>query len=97
MARNSPDGDGIEYIHPRLIDTSPGVAALLPESLARECNILSQGMKGRVLTVLIDDPDDFASMDRLRFTLSCSEIRFAQSSRRAIQEAIERVYGTPEL
>jgi len=85
----------VDYIHPRLIDTSQELASLLPESLAREHNVLAQGVGGRVLTILIGDPNDFFAMDRLRFTLgSCSEVRFVLSSRRGIQEAIERVYGT---
>jgi len=47
---------------------------------------------------LISDPNDFFTMERLRF-LVCSgtEVRFAVSSRRAIQEAIERIYGTSGL
>lgn len=88
----------MDYIHPRLIDTSPKLASLLPESLAREHNVLSQGAEGRVLTILISDPNDFFSMDCLRFTLgSCSDVRFVLSSRRGIQEAIERVYRTPQV
>jgi hypothetical protein len=89
---------GMEYIQPRLIVASPELAMLLPEPLAREYNALPQLTAGRVLTILISDPTDFLAMDAIRFVLgSNTEFRFAFSSRRAIQEAIDRMYGTPPI
>jgi type IV pilus assembly protein PilB len=84
----------MDYVHPRLIVIRPELADLVPEAVARENNVLPQMTEGRVVTILISDPLDFELMDRLRFILgSCSVIRFAVSSREAIREAIERVYG----
>jgi hypothetical protein len=87
----------MDYIHPRLIDARPELAALLPEPVAREHNALPQGRGGHILTVLISDPYDHFAMEYIRFIMSGgTEVRFAVSSRRAIQEAIDRVYGTSE-
>jgi type IV pilus assembly protein PilB len=100
MAEHAHHWSGMDYIHPRLIVTRPEVAALLPEAVVRENNVLSQGVEGGVLTILISDPNDFDTMDKLRFILSSRcwpEIRFALSSRRGIQEAIAKVYGNHEL
>jgi hypothetical protein len=85
----------MDYIHPRLIVTKPESAVLLPEPVAREHNALPQGMQGRVLQILISDPNDFFAMDCIRF-IQCSgtEVCFALSSRQAIREAIDRMYGT---
>lgn len=86
----------MDYVHPRLIDTSPVLADLLPEALARENHVIAQGEGGRVLTILISDPDDMDLMEKLRFILGrcSSEVRFSYSSGQAIREAIDRIYGT---
>src|SRR4051794_37345020 len=64
------DWSGMEYIHPRLIVTRPEVASLLPETVVREHNVISQGVKGGVLTIVISDPNGFSVMDQLRFVLA---------------------------
>jgi hypothetical protein len=89
------DWVGMEYIHPRLIVTRPEIASLLPESVVREHGVISQGVAGGILTILVSDPNDFDTMDMLRFVFGsrCHEVRFALSSRRGIQEAIYKVYA----
>jgi type IV pilus assembly protein PilB len=88
---------GMDYVHPRLVPADPELAALLPEALAREHNVLPLGKVGRALTILIGDPNDFSTMDLLRFVLRpCSEVRFALTSPSAIREGIQRMYGTAD-
>jgi type IV pilus assembly protein PilB len=84
---------GLAYVPARLIYTSRNLADLMPESVARACNVLPQPSRGTVLKVLFSDPLDFEAIDRVRF--SCGrQIDVALTTHRAIQESIERVYGT---
>lgn len=84
---------GLEYVPPRLIDTRPELADLLPESVARACNVLPQPSRGTALKVLFSDPLDFETIDKLRF--HCGRpIEVALATDRAIQKSIDRVYGT---
>jgi hypothetical protein len=84
----------MEYIDPRLIDTNPMLAHLLPEALARECNVVAQRRQGGVLHVLIGDPYDEDLKDKLMFIFgTCSELCFSYSSGEAIKQAVDRIYG----
>jgi type IV pilus assembly protein PilB len=83
---------GLEYVPPRLIDTRRSLAELMPESVARECGVLPQPSFARALKVLISDPLDFETMDRIRFCCG-RPIDIALAPLRAIQESIDRVYG----
>lgn len=97
MNQDYAAGGGMDYIHPRLVVTNPKLAALLPEGVAREHNVLPQGKQGRVLQLLIGDPHDFKTMDLLRFTLAqCSTtLHFTLTSPEAIRRGIDQMYGTP--
>ena len=98
MDEDFSEWGSMDYLHPRLVITNRDLAVLLPESVAREHNVLPQGKEGRVLKILIGDPNDFSTMDLLRFVLRpCSEVRFVLTSRRAIQEGVERMYGTADV
>lgn len=85
----------MDDIHPRLVSADPALAAFLPESMAREHGLLPQGREGRTLVVLVSNPHDFEMMDMVRFVLGAcmTEVRFALTSRQAIREGVERMYG----
>ncbi len=70
----------------------PSVIELVPESVARENAVLplSEG-EGR-LTVILSDPWDIDTVDKLRFILN-KQIDLALAPREAILEAINRYYG----
>jgi len=87
---------GLEYVPPRLIDTRRNLADLMPELVARACNVLPQPSRGTVLKVLFSDPLDFETIDKVRFYCGC-QIDVSLTTYRAIQESIERVYGTCDL
>jgi type IV pilus assembly protein PilB len=84
---------GLEYFPPRLIDTRRGeLAHLLPESVARACNVILQPSNGTGVKLLMSNPLDFETIDRVRFHVGRPVI-LALASDRAIRESIERVYG----
>jgi type IV pilus assembly protein PilB len=87
---------GLEYIPPRLIDSRRDLADLIPEWVARKGHVLPQSTNRTVLRVLMSDPLDFETMEMVRFCCG-RQIDVALASHRAIQESIDRVYGTPEL
>lgn len=83
---------GLEYVAPRLIDTRGDLAGLMPEAVARECNVLPQPGRGTTLRVLMSDLLDFDTIDRVRFCCG-GPVEVALASSRAIREAIDQVYG----
>jgi type IV pilus assembly protein PilB len=100
MAENSDEAavrakavmHGLEFVPAGLIDTRRELADLMPESLARACSVLPQPSSGTALKVLISDPLDFETIDRVRF--HCGRpVDVALASHRAIQDSIDRVYG----
>ncbi len=86
---------GLEYVPLRLIDTGRHLADLLPELVARECHVLPQLASARELRLLMSDPLDFETIDRVRFHCG-RKVHVALASHRAIEESIDRVYGTSE-
>lgn len=103
MAENSDEADarakarmcGLEYVPPRLIQTRHELADLLPESVARACHVVPQPSSESALNILISDPLDFEAIDQVRFATG-RPVDVALASHRAIQEAIDRVYQTPD-
>ena len=83
---------GLEYFPPGRIDTRRELADLMPESVARACKILLQTASGAALKLLMSDPLDFETIDRVRFHVG-RPVVLALASDRAILESIERVYG----
>jgi type IV pilus assembly protein PilB len=73
----------------------PAVIELVPESVARENNVIPLGRNNGSLTIVISDPQDLAIIDKLRFILN-QEIELALSSRESIIQAINRHYGQTE-
>jgi type IV pilus assembly protein PilB len=71
------------------------VIELMPESVARENVVLPYSDDGTQLTVLISNPDDVDTMEKLRFILN-RDIKIALSPRTHILEAINRLYGQIE-
>ncbi len=83
---------GLDYVNLSEVNIPPSVVELVPESVARENAVipLSEG-DGR-LTVIISDPDDYETIEKLRFILN-RPIDTALAPRDAIVEAINRHYG----
>lgn len=70
----------------------PSVVELVPESVARENAVLPLSESDGKLTVIISNPNDIETIDKLRFILNC-QIDIALAPRESILEAINRHYG----
>jgi type IV pilus assembly protein PilB len=83
---------GLEFIN--LDDTviSPSVVELLPESVARENAVLPLDEEDGILRVVMSDPQDYDTREKLVFILN-RRIEIALAPRSKILEAIERYYG----
>ncbi|MBN2476944.1 MAG: Flp pilus assembly complex ATPase component TadA [Pirellulales bacterium] len=81
-----------EYVHLSEVVIPPSVVELVPESVARENAVLPLSEGDGRLKVIVSDPDDYETIDKLRFILNC-QIEIALAPREAILEAINRHYG----
>ena len=82
----------MDYIKLNDLVIPPDVVELVPESVARENTIMPMAEEGGSLKVLVADPLDFETLDKLRFILN-RQVDRALASREAISEAINRYYG----
>ncbi len=85
----------LDYINLMDIKIPDAIIEHVPESVARENAILPLKEDDGTLTVIVSDPDDFDTIEKLRFILN-REIRVALSPRENILEAINRYYGQVE-
>ncbi len=83
------------YVDLREHRIQDGVIELVPESVARENMVLPYSSEDGALRVLIADPFDLATVEKLRFILN-RRIETALAPRLAIQEAINQYYGQVE-
>ena len=82
----------LEFI--KLEDTviPPAIVELVPESVARENTVLPYKEEEDVLSVIVCDPFDLETMDKLRFILN-KKIEIVLAPRESIHEAINKYYG----
>ncbi|MDI9444191.1 MAG: type II/IV secretion system protein, partial [Planctomycetota bacterium] len=83
---------GLEYIKLADVTVPTAVIELVPESVARENAILPLGEDDGQLRVVVSDPDDFETFEKLRFILN-RPIVPVLAPRDMIVEAINRHYG----
>ncbi len=83
---------GREYVSLTGVVIPPAVIELVPESVARENAILPYQVDGETLRVVVSDPNDIETFDKLRFILN-RPIEPVLAPREAIQEAVNRHYG----
>lgn len=83
---------GRTFVNLNEVVIPPSVIELVPESVARENAVipLSEG-DGR-LTVVMSDPNEYDTLDKLQFILN-RQIDVALAPRETILEAINRYYG----
>ncbi len=70
----------------------PAVVELVPESVARENAVIPFSEEDGKLKVLVSDPLDFETFDKLQFILN-RKVEIGLSTRESILEAINRNYG----
>jgi len=83
---------GMEFVQLNEIEIPVSVVEKVPESLARENILMPMSEEGGVIKVIMHNPNDFETVDKLRFVLN-KEIEVALASKQAILEAINHYYG----
>ena len=83
---------GMAFVELREIEIPASVVELVPESLARENIVMPLSQENGAIKVIMHDPMDFETIDKLRFVLN-REIEVALAPKEAIVEAINRYYG----
>jgi len=83
---------GLDYVNLAEVVIPPSVVELVPESVARENAVLPLAEGDGHLTVIVSDPNDYETIDKLRFILN-RQIDIALAPRESILEAINRHYG----
>ena len=87
---------GLDFIDLHEVAIPPSVVELVPESVARENAILPMAeLENGALRVIVSDPDDLDTFDKLRFILN-RKVEIALAPRENILEAINRHYGQME-
>jgi type IV pilus assembly protein PilB len=85
----------IPYVDLRTAQITDSVIELVPESVARENNVLPFCDEDGALRILIADPFDLETIEKLRFILN-RKIETALAPRGAITAAINKYYGQVE-
>lgn len=86
---------GLDYVNLTEVVIPPSVVELVPESVARENAVLPLAEEGGSLRVIMSDPLDYDTTEKLRFILN-RNIEIALAPRDSILEAINRHYGAVE-
>lgn len=85
----------LEFVDLSTVRIEDEVIQLVPESVARENSIIPYKDENDALHVLVSDPFDLETIEKLRFILN-RKVETALAPREAIQEAINRYYGQVE-
>ncbi len=81
-----------EYYDLNNVPIPPAVVELVPESVARENAVIPFSEENGKLKVVVSDPLDFETFDKLQFILN-RKVEIGLATREAITEAINRNYG----
>jgi type IV pilus assembly protein PilB len=84
---------GMDFVALSEIEIPPSVVELVPESIARENTVMPLAQENGAIKVIMHNPLDFETIDKLRFVLN-REIEVALAPKEAIVEAINRYYGS---
>ncbi len=92
VMRAMAEQHGLDYVNLNEVVIPPAVVELVPESVARENIAIPLAESDGKLTVVVSDPMDYDTFDKLRFILN-RQIEIVLAPREAILEAINRHYG----
>ncbi len=87
---------GLQFVDLSEVNIPPAVIELVPESVARENIILPMDQDNGTLKVIMSDPMDLTTIEKLQFILSNRSIQPVLAPREQIIEAINRYYGQSE-
>jgi hypothetical protein len=83
---------GMAFVDLTKFEIPKTVIELVPESVARENLVLPLALDGNTLTVVISDPTDFDTLQKLEFILN-KTILPGLATQEQIRDAINRYYG----
>ena len=86
---------GLDFIDLNEVVIPPSIVELVPESVARENAILPMAEEDGAPRVIVSDPLDLDTFEKLRFILN-RKVDIALAPRENILEAINRHYGQME-
>src|SRR5262245_46982230 len=86
---------GMQYVDLTDVTVPSAVIELVPESVARENIVLPMAQDNGVLQIIMSDPSDFDTVQKLQFILN-KDIQPMLAAREQIIEAINRHYGQSE-
>jgi len=95
VMRAIAEENGLDFVNLNEVVIPPAIIELVPESLARENAILPMSKEDGALKVIVSDPQDYDTLDKLRFILNF-DVKIALAPRENILEAINRYYGQTE-
>ena len=72
---------GLPFVELKEIEIPASVIELVPESLARENFVMPLSQQGGIIRVIMHDPLDFETIDKLRFVLESRDRSLAGSQR----------------
>lgn len=81
-----------DFIDLNNVPIPPAIVELVPESVARENAVIPFSEEDGKLKVVVSDPLDFETFDKLQFILN-RKVEIALSTKEGITEAINRNYG----
>ena len=84
---------GLPFVELKEIEIPASVIELVPESLARENIVMPLSQESGIIRVIMHDPLDFETIDKLRFVLN-REIEVSLAPKESIVEAINKYYGS---
>jgi type IV pilus assembly protein PilB len=86
---------GLQSVSLGEITIPPSVIEMVPESVARENVVIPLSQDNGVLKIVISDPSDFDTIQKLQFILN-KDIQPVLAAKEQIVEAINRHYGQTE-
>jgi type IV pilus assembly protein PilB len=86
---------GLQFIDLTEVTIPQSVVELVPESVARENFVLPMAQENGALKIIMSDPSDFDTVQKLQFILN-KDIQPVLAPREQIVEAINRHYGQTE-
>src|SRR3984893_14823877 len=86
---------GLQFVNLSEVTIPSSVVELVPESVARENIVLPMSQDNGALKIIMSDPGDFDTVQKLQFILN-KDIQPVLAPREQIVEAINRHYGQAE-
>jgi type IV pilus assembly protein PilB len=92
LMRSQADLHDYDYVDLNNVPIPPAIVELVPESVARENAVIPFSEEDGKLRVVVSNPLDFETFDKLQFILN-RKVEIALATKESILEAINRNYG----